>query len=117
MKGLPEDVNLAPLIGSTVEQIRFSKWSIQLMLDGDNRIVIQSVVGMSDASKNFETDDYLAHATEICSIFGSKILSAERTKDGGMELRMSSGLNVCIRNSEPHYESFQVHFGESVLVG
>ena len=116
MNGLPQDVNLAPLLGRAIEQIRFSRWSIQLLLEGAFKIVVEGRLTIRSERMNLLIDDYSAHATEICSLIGSKILDAQRTQDGGMEIQMSSGQVVCIQNSQSHYESFQVHFGESVVV-
>jgi hypothetical protein len=116
MKGLQPDVNLAPLIGKTVEQIRFSKWGLQILLDGDYKIVVEGLLCIRNDSSSLEIDNYIAHATEICAIAGSRILGAERTQDGGMELRMSSGVDVFVRNSESQYESFQIHIDDSVIV-
>ena len=116
MNGLPQDVNFAPIIGRTVEQVRFSRWSLQSLLDGLDKIAVESRLCIRSNGIDVVVDDYAANATEICSILGTRIVDAQRAQDGGMEIRMSSGASVCIQNSEPHHESFQIHLGDAVVV-
>ena len=116
MNGLPEDVDLSVFLGQQVDQIRFSKWSVQLLFDGLTRIVIESHISLSGIDKSPRIEDYAANATEICQLIGVKVTHAERISEGGMALKMSSGMRIEIHNSNAHHESFQVHIGDEVLV-
>jgi hypothetical protein len=87
-----------------------------MLLEGPNKIAVEGGLCIRTDNRDLQIDDYAAHATEICSILGSRILDAQRTHDGGMEMRMSSGVSIRIQNSQSQYESFQIHFGDSVVV-
>jgi hypothetical protein len=116
MNGLPEQADLSSLVGQQIDQIRFSKWSVQLLFSGPIRIVIESSVCLSGDTCLLRTEDYLTEATAICQLIGSTVTSAERTSGGGLALQMSSGVRIDIENSNTCYESFQVHLGDEVLV-
>lgn len=116
MKGLAEGIDLTPFVGRQLGAIRFGAWVVAFLFDGPE-IVVESDIALTNADGSSKViSDFRAAATDLCQLVGLEVVGAERTLNGGMLMQMSSGMNIEFRNSNPQYESFQLHVGNKTSV-
>lgn len=117
MQGLPDTVDLAPLVEEEVSQLCFSQHQFIINFASDKRIAVESGSTYSPpAGPSVDVTSYPEVATALCGLLGKSIRTASRDAQGGMELSFSDGSGLHIRNDNDGCESFQVHIPPHVYV-
>lgn len=117
MNGLPEDIDLSPIVGRQLVQLRFGAWNVGFEFDGPVRVVVESTIlicGKDGASRRIE--DFRAGASDLCRLIGLNVVGADRSSAGGITLQMSSGDVVDLENSVTAHEAFQLYIGDRTFV-
>jgi hypothetical protein len=117
MNGLTAEVDLTPLVNRQLVQLCFGAWNVALLFDGPVRITVESaVVIVPPHGRSRRTEEFRAGASDMCSLIGLTVVSASRSSEGGMTLRLSDGTELQIENASSGYESFQVQIGNQTFV-
>lgn len=116
MNGLPITIDLSPLIGRLLSQVCFGEFQFILNFDADVRIAVESKCVYDSPSGTFEIENYLDESSRLCKLIGNQVISAKRDVEGGLLLRFANESGLRILNSNPEYESFQVHIKQNTYV-
>jgi len=117
MNGLPNTIDLDPLLGKELIQLCFGAFQLILNFDCDARIAVESICIYETASGTLtEIQNYSEGASQLCKIIGAQVSLAERDPDGGLILRFANGDCLRIKNSNHEYESFQIHIEQRIYV-
>lgn len=117
MNGLPADVDLSPLHGISLEQVRIGRHQLQLVFGETCTVVAEGKCVLRDGrSPPIILEDYAGHATGICSLLGRSVERATRTATGGLLVDLGSGRNLEFLVDNEQFESFQLRVGESTYV-
>ena len=125
MNGLPKDTDFSTLLGREVTMVRIGKFQLHYFLNQDkpNRpdawIEIESdEVIFTDAEGNSaRIADFRTGAGSLCLLLGLTVEDASRREDGGLKLKMSSGIQLEVGVHTPIYESVVLHIGDKAIVG
>jgi Family of unknown function (DUF6188) len=108
MKGLPSNVDLAPLSGTEVIQICFGATQLQIHFANQSSIFVESEVVFVNADGEVRIEDYSQAASLLCRILGDRTLAATRREDGGLLMTFAGGITLQVLNDSARFESFQV---------
>jgi hypothetical protein len=127
MQGLPQNINLDPLIDRTIESLTISRHSVVIFLgeaqsektqikvkietESDEILFVDSA-GISHNINNFQVEGGF-----LCHTLGLTIQNAIRRNDGGLIITLSTGVRLEIGIHISNYESIVLHIGEEVIVG
>ena len=118
INGLPADLDLSPLIGREVGFVGFGQHQVQLGFDGDNvHISIESdyaVRGRDGREQRFVAAR--DGAAPLVALLGSTVAAASGSTDGTLTVAFTSGATLTIYESDDPYESYQLHFGEGLII-
>ena len=116
MKGLPVNIDLAPLSGTEAIQLRFGEHQVQIHFANESSISVESTMVLSAGAGDVRIDDYPHAASLLCRILGDRVLGATRGDDGGLLFRFESGTTLRVLNDSARYESFQVQVAGQTYV-
>jgi hypothetical protein len=108
MNGLPSDLDLTPLVGTSVNQICFGMHQLQIHFDERSGVFVESPVVFSGIEGDIPIDDYAIDASLLCRLLGGRVIEATRDSQGGLILRFDGGNALHVLNDGPNFESFQV---------
>ena len=124
MKGLPSAVNLTPLIGRFIEVLRISKYQVHYFLNDDKPngpdVWIEiggTITYTDDAGKTTDINDFRMNGGLLCLLLGLKVEDAFRLQDGGLGLKLATGIRLEVPIETPMYESVVLHIGAETIVG
>jgi len=124
MKGLRTDIDLSPLQGRRITMLRMSKHSLHYLFDdpsqGEAKIWIEIegeiiFTGADGVATNI--DDFRSNGALLALPLGLDIGSASRSSDGGLLLKMSTGISLQVVVHSSMYESIVLHIGGDNIVG
>lgn len=117
MNGLPVDVDLSPLHGIALEQVRIARHQLQLVFGEKCTVVAEGKCVLRDGrSRPIVVEDYAGSATAICSLLGRRVERATRTTTGGLLIALGSDSGIEFLVDRQEFESFQLHVGGSTYV-
>ncbi len=118
MYGLPDDLALPSFSGACLLQVAIGQHQVQLCFDGDNRSVsIESryaVIAPGCGREEFTSMP--AGAAKLAALLGVHLEYVSGTRDGTLMLNFDTGTHVVIFDDSTHYESYQIHDGDRLIV-
>lgn len=119
MHGLSTDTDLRPLSGCMLTFVGFGQYQVQLAFSGDTDCHI-SIEGdyavMPPAGEVTTFSGAVDGAAALLPLLGHSVVLAEVPIDGTVRLGFDGGSVVEVRDSEAHYESYQISLGDRLLV-
>lgn len=117
--GLPEETNLSEFVGCHLEVVSVSLHQIKLGFDGLRNLGI-SVEGDYSVLRSGGDEALYSAAPEgadaLIALVGAEVVAAVVTEPGTTTIKFVGGAAVAIYDSEAHYESYQIHIGERLIV-
>jgi hypothetical protein len=115
--GLPEDIDLSFLEGTTLIQVAIGEHEVILNLHPGVSIMAQSTVRLSDPTGPFRTfDDPRAAGAATLTLLGADIAGVAGSTDGTLSIRRQSGWTLEISDDSEADESYTITHGDRVIV-
>jgi hypothetical protein len=117
MKGLPRDIDLTPLVQSTVIQLCFGLHQLQIHFDNACQIIIEGACELQQSGQPaLRIEDFVSSGSALCGVIGERTRSATRTESGGLLLMFEDGAKLeCLRDTDA-FEAFQIVMGGDIFV-
>lgn len=117
MNGLPVGLDLSPLTGLTLEQLRFGEHQVQLAFAQVATVAVEGACKLTRPEmRTLIIDDFAGEATTLCSLLGQVVRCAARTPSGGLSIEFQDGSNLELVVDAKSFESFQLQFGGTVYI-
>ena len=119
MDGLPQGIDLKPLIGATVIEVCFGTHQFTVKLDGGDRIAVEGdcrIISPDRGLSNITGATYAHHASELSQVLGETVVAATRRDDGGISVLFGSGVELQFLNDSREYEAFQLYLGKHIYI-
>lgn len=119
MFGLDVGTDLGALLGCSLESFSLSRHQAQLHLNSLKRIRIsvESSFAVIDADATTRVYEHVPDAAAaLAALLDIEIVDALVPTFEMVVLRFATGTSIEIYDSTEHYESYQIHFGDRVLV-
>ena len=118
MNGLHDITQLKPIIGQILLGVQIGWHQYQLLFDDFIRIAVESESYVwTPSGEEQEVVNYREQCAPLCGLIGSAVTGFSLDGYGGFVVSFDSGASLQITNDSPHYESFQVHIGDEIIVG
>lgn len=117
MYGLPEDIDLSPLVGQELQQICIGQSDAILNFSGE--ISIGSATNFVNYAANGETTSFTSPpeaAASLVRLLGSPVVAARREPPGTLVLEFANGERLDVPDAEEHYESYTLQIGGELYV-
>jgi hypothetical protein len=119
MYGLDVGTDLTPLTGCSLQSIDLTLHQLQLRLDSLNGISLSiesdfSIGQAGGAASTYERPPEAAQALAV--LLGVEVVDAQVTAPGTLTIRWANGSVLQVFDSNEHYESYQIHLGERLIV-
>ena len=109
MFGFPEDLDLTPLVGATLDTVAFAAFTIHLSFDGGHRITIEGCVGYRAGDDDEERWDVVPPASSgLMRLTGQTVTSWQRIDRERVELDFDGGGHLVLVDDQPNYEAVQL---------
>lgn len=119
MYGLAKDTDLAAFVGCELEVVSIGLHQVNLIFDGLRQIGISIEGGYAVSDSHGEQTRYSAArdgASSLAALLGVKVEDARVEAHGTTALLFADGSAITVYDSESHYESYQIHIGERLIV-
>lgn len=119
MYSLPQDTDLSAFVGCHLEVVSVSQFQVNLSFDGLRNVGI-SVEG--DFAVHAPSSDAVRYpsapdgATALIALLGAKVVDAVVSEPGTTRVEFAGGATITVYDSKSHYESYQIHMGERLIV-
>ena len=115
---LPDDFALPSFRGACLVQIAIGQHQIQLNFDGKNRgVCIESRYAIEDPAHGREEFTTMpGGAAQLAALLGAHLDEVSGTCDGTLKLSFATGITLIIFDDSSHYESYQIHDGDRLIV-
>jgi hypothetical protein len=119
MYGLDVGTDVTALSGCRLESIDLTEHQVQLRLDSLNGIILSIE---SDFSITLGTGEMCRYdrprdaAQALADWLGVRVIDAQVAEPGTLTLRWEDGSALEVFDSNEHYESYQIHLGERLIV-
>lgn len=119
MYGLSPDTDLSPLSDCTLTFVGFSQYQLQLAFSGGEScgISIEGDYTVTAPERGPNTfSEAVAGAAALLPLLGHTVTIADVPSDGTLRVTFDDGSVVEALDSQAHHESYQVTFGDRLLV-
>jgi hypothetical protein len=120
MYGLPKDFDYGRLGGRFLEQLCFGIGQIQLRFDQRVTIAVTSslVYRQSPTShpKTIEIADLPIVRSNLLDLLHHTITDAFGSDEGTLTLEFDDGQVLQFLDPDPHYEAYEIHFGDEQII-
>jgi len=119
MYGLDVGSDVSALVGFDLESINLTQHQVQLVLDSLNgiRVSIESEFSITPvAGRTSRYDRPRDAAQALANRLGVRIVEAHVAVPGTLTVRWADGSVLEVFDSNEHYESYQIHLGERLIV-
>jgi hypothetical protein len=117
MYGLPADFDGKILIGRNLEQVSFTENQILLNFDRDVSIDIGSAFSHRPLESIFTArTEVPVTVSDLMWLLGRSVSDASGDDEGTLRVRFDNGHIVEIFDTSPQYESYQIRYGEKVII-
>lgn len=117
MYGLPENLSLEFLVGLELQQVCFSRHQLILIFGDQVNISVESAITIRNRGvEPPPRRGLLGVADQLLSLLNETVLSANGRVDGTLTLGFSNDRSVEVFDSNAHYESYQIHNGDELIV-
>lgn len=118
MNGLTVGLDLSPLTGLTLEQLRFGEHQVQLAFAQLATVAVEGACKLTRPEMpTLIIDDFAGEATALCGLLGQVVRYATRTPSGGLSITFQDGSNIELVVDTERFESFQLQFGGRTYIG
>ncbi len=118
MYGLPDDFAVPSFHGARLVQVTIGQHQIQLNFDGNNRgVCIESRYAVEDPARGREEFTTMpGGAAQLAALLGAHLDDVSGACDGTLTLSFASGITIVVFDDSSHYESYQIHDGDRLIV-
>ena len=119
MYGLPEATDLSDIVGCRLESVSVGLHQVNLGLDGLHNVAITVEGDFAVAQPGGDGVRYSSApegAVALISLLGAEIVVALVSWPGTTAITFDNGAVVEVYDSEAHYESYQIHIGQRLIV-
>jgi hypothetical protein len=119
MYGLSPDTDLSPLNDCILTFVGFGQHQLQLAFSGDEYCAISiegDYIVTAPQSEPIAYSEATAGAPTLLPLLGHTVTIAEVPSDGTVRVTFDDGSVVDVLDSDALHESYQVSFGEHLLV-
>lgn len=117
MYGLPKNFDTAFLLGQTVELVCFSANQVCLHFSNEISITIEGDFSYCKASQEEVMANPLAPSrVDIVDLLEHRITGATGEENGTLTLRFNHGSIVKCFDNSAKYESYQIRYGDHVII-
>ena len=117
--GLAVDTDLSPFVGCLLEVVSVGQYQVNLGFDGLRKIGITIEGDFAVALAGRAATMYSSApegAADLASLLGSEVSDASVIEPGTTSIRFANGATITAFDSQAHYESYQIYFGERLIV-
>ena len=117
MRNWTDDIDISFLVGKELTQIRISHNKLSMIFDQNVSIHCEtSVVVIDQNGKKDILENYGIAAMEIISLVNENVVESTLNEDYSILINFSDGKSIRIIDDSEQYESFQIEYGEEILV-
>lgn len=119
MFGLEVGTDVGALAGCTLESIDLTQHQVQLRLDSLRGFVVSIECEFALTPPDGVTVRYerpADAAQDLANRLGVKVQRAEVLTPGTLTVQLADGAILEVFDSNEHYESYQIHLGERLIV-
>lgn len=115
--GLPADIDLSFLVGTTLTQVCMGQNEFILNFDTGTSIMVASTVRLHGSTTDATEIDSAVEAGKILTAeLGASVESASGTEDGTTTIVWSTGTVLSVLDTWPDFESYTITHGSTILV-
>jgi hypothetical protein len=112
MFGLPSEFDPSFLIGKELESVNFGQYVLNLQLSDSCSISIEGKISLNEGEPT-----ELPHSLSLVHRFLNQTIAAARAVDSGtLVLQFGNGEALSIYDSNAHYESYNIHGPNGMVV-
>lgn len=117
MYGLPDDLDLGFLVGTTLLQVCIGANEVILKFDADICITIETRFRIRDANGHDAVyDNAPSAAVSLVAILSDSIAEVRGKQDGTLRLSFSKSAVLELYDSSKEFESYQIQHGKHIHV-
>lgn len=116
MHGIPENTDLAPLVGAILEQLCIGLNEIILRFGDSLSLTVEGQLRLESNEVVWQGNTYREAANAFAALLGVAIVRSWIVDSKTLSIEFSNGTVVTVFDSKTRYESFQLHIGDRVVV-